>query len=162
MSLTLSDFQQRFKKFGKLIFLNNLLTSQVLAIKRAHVGLVDEVSNPDMPTEYDVNDQVVVPLSAKVGPVITAMQGLPAQFQSSATTLLKKFVAVDLGLPVNATTAQLQTALTAQMNAVGATVKPAAGNATGFSAFFTTVLGLNLPENVTPTIPDTYITDQVV
>lgn len=167
MALTLTDLQNRFKKIGKLIYLFQNAPAMAVELKRIHVATVDQLASTysggeDDSIEFDLTDQAINPLGSQVKTTTDQIKALPAQAKSAADTILRQFLAVDLGLAKGASYATLGPALVAAMNSVGASVAPTTGNPNGIAAWFATNFNLNLPTNATPTIPDAWITDEVV
>ena len=52
MVLTLSDFQDRFRKIGRMIYVGQLAAGQQLAYRRAAVALVDEVASAEAALDW--------------------------------------------------------------------------------------------------------------
>jgi hypothetical protein len=164
--MILSDYQLRFKKFGKFINLSYVSGPPVVTLKTAHAATVDQTSQTDQTVEFDVNDQIVTTLGSTVKSVAAQVQTIPAAAFTAADGFLKKFVAIkDLGLTGTPTNAQVGTALVASMTSAGATVAASGtngANASGFAMFFANNWGIVLPQSGSPSIPDSYITATVL
>lgn len=164
MPLTLAQFQDRFKKIGKLIHLSQLCPPQSLAIKRAHVATVDQFINTDDPSvEFEVNGQVCVPLGEHVQAAARVLAAMPDKAKAAVDVYLRRFVAADVGVTLKSpTAAQVGGPLVAAMSLAGATVADAATSPAGFAAYFEKSFAISLPTDPAPTVPDSYITDAVI
>jgi hypothetical protein len=161
MAITLTRFKNLFMRFGKIIKISQIPGPVMVDLMQAHMGLVDQHAS-GLATEFDVSLDVVNPLGAQVRATNTALSTQVTNCKNAMTTYLQKFIAVELGLGVNATMAEINTALQTQMNAVVAHVALEANNSTGFAAYFKNNFNITLPTNASPSIPDSYITATVL
>jgi hypothetical protein len=161
MPLTNANIQRYFKIFGKLILLSQEGKAIALNYRKLMSSAVDQAVS-GVPEEFATIQLVLNPMTTATAQLITAADGVPAAAVKYAGLMLQQVCAVDLGLAQGAAIADVEATLVAAMNAVAETVKPRAGNPTGISAFFHTNFDIQLPENASPSIPDTYITDVVL
>jgi hypothetical protein len=165
MAITLGRFQNLFMRMGKIIAMSQVAGPVITNLQTAQMGLVNQqsqVSANPLSNEFAVNINVVNPLGGQVNATINNIAQLPIYCLAAITTYLQKYISVELGLAANATMADVGTALIAQMATATASVAPEANNPTGFAAYFDTQLSIILPVNVSPTIPDTFITESVL
>ena len=165
MAVTLGRFQNLFMRMGKIIAMSQVAGPVITNLQTAQMGLVNQqsqVSANPLSNEFAVNINVVNPLGGQVNATINNIAQLPSYCLSAITTYLQKYIAAELGLAANATMADVGTALVAQMTTATASVAAEANNPTGFAAYFDTNFSIILPVNVTPTIPDSYITEAVI
>lgn len=166
MSLSLADFQNRFKRLGHLIFLFQNAQSHSDALKKIHIAFIDQVSQTyagaeDDSSEFDFADQCVNVLGAGVKAATDQITGLPGKARTAADTFLRRFVAPDIGQSSGTSYTTLGPALLNAMNAVGATLATTTGNPNGFAQWLSNQFAITLPTSDTPTIPDGWITDSV-
>lgn len=163
MALTLADFQTTFKKFGKIIYMSTIGAQMITDLRKAHMGLVDQAAS-GLAAEFDVNQDVVTNLGTNVKTITDSIGKLPSNTKAAATTLLTKYVAVDLGLAAQPSTAALQTALSTQMLAASGGAAKVAPSGIIWS-YFNDNLGIQLPQAVNSgaaTILESYVDDDVV
>lgn len=168
MALTVADFQSRFKKLGKLIYISQQSPIYATSVKRQHVALVDQQANmEDPPTEFDINDQVVTPIGNELKKVTDSLNAVPSKVKSAVSTYLLKFLAADLGLATTGQTyAQVGTALATQMTTAVASVAvwnlTTNTNLNGLGAYLEKNFGIVVPSSGAPNLLDTYVTDNVL
>jgi hypothetical protein len=153
MSLTLSGFQSRFKTIGKLIYLAQLGPTHSAQKMLGYMALLDQ-STTGIAADFDVNVQVVSPIGLTIRTTSAADAGLPATVKTAVDNYLRKFIAVDLGLPVSAPY------VGANGTGIGATLlaQMIAVSASGIAMYFANNFSVVLNQNVSPSIPDSYIT----
>jgi hypothetical protein len=159
MALTLPEAQAAFKKLGKLVFLSNMAPTDITDLKKASMGLVDQ-TNAGLAADFDTNIKVVQPVVATVQNLLSSIGTLPAQVKSAVNTFLTQILWVgemdQAGSP--ASIAALGTELVSQMTAVGAHVAVAGV----FYTYFNTNFGIALPTDAAPSIPDSWVDDDVI
>jgi hypothetical protein len=167
MALTLADFQNRFKKLGKLIYMFQNAAPLAVAIKTIHIAFLDQTASTfsgveDDADEFDLTQSAVIPLGNAVNTAANDINALPGKAVAAAATMLRQFIAVDLGLQSGASYVTIGPVLASVMNTAGATVAPTTGNPNGIAQWFDDQFSITLPTNATPTIPDSWITNAVV
>lgn len=163
MSLTLTQIQNNFKLIGKFIYVSQLADAQILAQQKAVTGAFAQDADADATLYARVTD-AVLPLHGGVKSVVSSLNSEKTAAKTAVTNLLRKVVAVDLGLAANASLASVGEALLEEMDSEGGTVAPSGVNPSGFAAYFGTNLGITLPQvgGDAETILESYIDDDVI
>jgi hypothetical protein len=164
--VTADELHRVFKVLGKCIWYSQRTPEHALAFRKLMSCVVDQAVT-GLPEDSETIVQFLVPFTTSIN---TAVQSLDAQLGTAvkhAKLYLQKSVALELGLASGASLTAIGTALNAEILALNESVAPkGAGtppaNATGFAWFFEQHLGIVLRQSVTPTIPDSYIDDDVI
>lgn len=164
MAMTLGNIQTHFKQLGKFIVADKWSREQTLAVKKMTVGAIKQNAAADS-DRYDDLQEAVVPFNAKMAASVLIIEKVSGNAKEACEKLLTNVIAVDLGLNYKSSMAVVGPALIAAMNDVSAVVAPAGvedANVDGFAVYFKNILGITLPEDADPNIPDSYIDDDLV
>ena len=158
--MTSARINEIFKGLGKMLYLSNLGVADASGVKAAMVATVQQfgaqVGGTDL---YDDVIGVVVPLQTRVQPTVNALDRIPSLAKASVESYLR-VVGSELGMSATATVTSILDALKTQMQAAGRTIAPS-GNQ--FYNYFLNNFGYAaLPTNVSPNIPDSWITVSIV
>lgn len=164
MALTLADTQAHFRRIGKMIYISQQAPTFSATIKKTVTGLVaqDAEANAD---QYDQLNKVYVVFNSNMKNKLSGIDGMARDCSDAVKLQLQQVVAVDLGLAAGASIAAVGTALAARMNSVSATVDPSGAggsNSDGIAMYFADNFGIELPQDGSANIPDTYIDDDIV
>lgn len=164
MAMSATQLAAVFKNVGKMMYMAQLAEPDAYAFRKAMMGCVDQTHRGDA-SEFDLFNDIEVPLATQIKGIVRTLQGVPAQIRSTIQSYLQRCVAVDLGLQAGATMEQIGTALVATMNANGQTVASAGinwANEDGFAVYFAKEFNIVLPQSDPPNIPDEWIDDDVI
>lgn len=162
--MNLSQLQRHFKIFGKLIYLSQTAPAHATEYRKILSGTVDQAVSGNA-TEASTIIKTVTPFSTAVNSLLTTLDGVPTTAKTLVETHLRQVVAVDLGLAAGAAIANVGTALNAELVAADGHVAPSGTNHSnddGIAWYFASNFGIVLPQDADPSIPDTYIDDDVV
>lgn len=162
MALDADQLDDLFKKLGKYLFLAQLGEPQADAYKAAFNALDDQDAGDSDLDRFDIDNDVVRPLRNKTAGVVKVLNGHVASVDAAIEALLRKYVAPDLGLAANSRLDEVGPALVASLTDAGHAFRPPGGNPDGFAAYFTGHFAIDLPTDAIETIPDSYITDEVL
>ncbi|HEY0007093.1 MAG TPA: hypothetical protein VGB55_00070 [Tepidisphaeraceae bacterium] len=149
-----------FKQLGKFLYADRWAREQTVAVQKLMVGTMNQVGTAD-PAKYDDVSEAVIPFHMDMRSAIKALEAVRGHASRACVNLLTKAVAIDLGLLAGSSMSDVVAALVASMEAEGLSVAYA-DTGDGFARYFKTHFGLTLPQSDNPTIPDSYIDDDLV
>jgi hypothetical protein len=158
MPLTTSQTHEAFRIIGKLIHLSDLAPPQVIAFRKAAMGLVDQGVDGDA-DEFEWHQEIATPATAAVSSVNAALNQIPVDARASIESYLSRFLAPQLNLAVGTpATSVIDTLVGGGMQ--GETVLESGK----LDSYFNTTWGKQLPTATTgnETLPDTWVTSNVV
>ena len=164
MALNNAQIQRLFKVMGKVIYLHQRAPGDATVYRKLMSSTIDQ-SVSGTASDANTITRFINPFMAQIGGTISTLDALPAQAKTLAATFLQNVIAVDLGLSAGVSLAQVGGRLTADMMAADESVAPSGDNMAnddGFAAFFARQFGIVLPQDAAPSIPDSYIIDDVI
>lgn len=164
MAANLSTLQKRFRQMGKMIYLSQQAPDMADTIKKTVTGLLAQDASADA-GGYDALNKSLIPFTNTTKAKADSVAGLVGDCKTAIQNHLQQVVAVDLGLPIGSSLATVGPALVTQMNSASAHVEPSGAggsNSDGICIYFKSNFNITLPQNASPSIPDTYIDDDVI
>ena len=156
MSVTVSQVNEMFKVLGKLCAITNLATASSTSLKQAAIATIDQGTSGQA-TDFDCFNDVLNPAASNVKTATAALDKLPNQMVTNATTYVTETIG-DL-LATDAVFSDTLDALGVAMTANQQYI-----TAHGQFAGYLVSLGYanNLPTAGTVLIPDSWITTAIV
>jgi len=158
-NLSQNQIQKHFKNIAKLIYLSAKGPSDATAYRTALSGVSDQLATGSA-SDAAAIVSVGVPATNGINAIAKSLDGLQASVKTWTQTYLTQVVAVDLGLAAGAAVSAIGAALISSMNTPSSgsaqTVAPSGSN--NLKTYFGSQFGIGLPQNVSPTIQDAWIT----
>src|SRR4051812_29937618 len=152
--------QTVFKTLGKLLNLDkNYGIPYASGIRAAVVALEDQnavAANAGDP--YSELQNVIVPALNSARSVVQGLDRLPTIAKAGVDAYLRVIGAAELGRPANTPPATVLDTLKTSMVAAADSVAPSGA----FFNYFLTTYGVQLPQNGSPTLPDSLITTTIL
>ena len=146
--------------FGKIINLSTAAAAQTSAVQTAVTNTLRQFGRQDGEDSdlYDDMIKVVVPLETRVQPTVAAMACIPSLAKATMEAYFR-VLGDELGLPVNAQTSSILNAVRDGMLAEGEAIYP---SGVLFNYFQATHGYSGFPTSLAPTIPDEWISSDVI
>lgn len=146
--------------FGKIINLSTAAAAQTSAVQTAVTNTLRQFGRQDGDGAdlYDDMLKVVVPLETRVQPTVAAMARIPSLAKATMEAYFR-VLGDELGLPVNAQTSSILNAIRDDMAEQGETIYPSGAL---FNYFQATQGYSGFPTSLAPTIPDAWISSDVI
>jgi len=164
MTLSLATIQDYFKLIGKIIFIHGTAATgwgelQQIALKKAMAGTFAQNGAADSDL-YDDITEAIVPLHTQVKATVSKVDSLQTACVTAVQNLLRKVIAVDLGLASNSSVAIVTAALDTDM-------VDASGTVNGSGTIWTFMKDNfswepNSDWEAGENIPDSYVDDDVI
>lgn len=162
--MLLSEIQDAFKVFGKIIFISQLAGPDVDAYKQAQSSTFEQAVTGTA-EEFDLISNVLIPMHSQTKSTVSALSQIPNQCKATVENYLKKVLASQLELVSSTSSVAILEALAAEMQSASGTITPSGTdgvNADGFAMYFYDNFGVELPQDPVPNIPDSWIDDAIV